>query len=356
MARALRLVLLGFFVAVPVVGVATIASPVRAAEMDKRAKADVKEAMRFYKEGSYEDAAKIFLRLSIAYPEMLVFVRNLGACYYYMRRFEPALSNLRDYVHRKRDIAPDDRAEVERWIGEMERLRDQSTPVAAGAPASASPPVTTAPVAAAPLAPSPPGPFARPAGTPEPPAAATPGEPPTALPEAATGPTAYPVSGQSPSAYPAAAGAGSAPQGYPGAYEAQPPYAPGDGRTAYGDATAVPPAGVIVPPAPEAQPSNGARKTVAWVLGGVGAASVLAGVYCTTLALDRFSKVEKRYDSDAEKEGKAFAAAQWVGYGLGAALITTAVIVGTTGSASSAVAFAPSIAPDGAGAIVTGQF
>ena len=132
MARSLRVLLLcvaAFTATLPLA-----AAPAAAAEMDKNAKADAKTAMRFYKEGNYEDAAKIFVKLSVAYPNMLVFVRNLGACYYYMRRYEPALSNLRDYEHRKKDIAPDDRAEVAGWIGEMERLRDQAAAAAAPAP------------------------------------------------------------------------------------------------------------------------------------------------------------------------------------------------------------------------------
>src|SRR5512138_1791541 len=147
MARALRMLLLGALVSTSIATLPAASAPAFASELDKKGKSDAKEAMRFYKEGNYEDAARLFLRLSINYPDMLVFVRNLGACYYYMRRYEPALSNLRDYVHRKTDIAADDRAEVSGWIGEMERLRDQSAPP---------------PVAPTPVAPSVPPPAAAP--------------------------------------------------------------------------------------------------------------------------------------------------------------------------------------------------
>lgn len=101
--------------------------------------------------------------------------RNLGACYYYLHRAEPALSNLREYLRREQGITVDDRSEVENWIAEMEKLRSQqaqtpapAAPVAppAGAPlpipAEAVAPVPApmvegAPLAAAP-APSPPTP------------------------------------------------------------------------------------------------------------------------------------------------------------------------------------------------------
>jgi tetratricopeptide (TPR) repeat protein len=354
MARSLRIVLLALVAVVGAVTV-TVALPARAAEMDKKAKADAKEAMRFYKEGNYEDAAKVFLKLSIAYPDMLVFVRNLGACYYYMRRYEPALSNLRDYVHRKKDIAPDDRAEVEGWIGEMERWRDQAaTAAAAPAPAVVPAGAATEPVPAtaaavsttepAPAAAAPPAPLVAPPVAPAPSAAPT-GYPP------AEAQSAFPPA---PYAYPPTQGP---PSGYPSTYEAPQTYPPGYAPLPPADGT-YPPAGVTAPaPAPQPQPSSGgARKTVAWILGAVGVGSVLAGVYCTVTALDRFSKVEKKYDPSVEKEGNNFAKAQWVGYGLGAALITTAIIVGASGGSSSSVALAPAVGPGSAGAVMSGSF
>ena len=109
MARSLKVLLL--FCLADFAATLPLATPAAGAEMDKNARADAKTAMSLYKEGNYEDAAKIFVKLSMAYPDMLVFVRNLGACYYYLRRYEPALSNLRDYEHRKKDMAADDRAE-----------------------------------------------------------------------------------------------------------------------------------------------------------------------------------------------------------------------------------------------------
>jgi len=113
-------VLVAFALTLAVPGIERSAS---AASLDKKSAADAKKATQLYKQGHYDDAAAIFLQLSVDNPGMPVFVRNLGACYYYLRRPEPALSNLREYLHKKKDIDADDRAEVESWIAEMDQLR-----------------------------------------------------------------------------------------------------------------------------------------------------------------------------------------------------------------------------------------
>jgi hypothetical protein len=267
MARSLRVLLI--FVAT--VGSVSTLPPVvpsaGAAELDRKGKSDAKMAMRLYKEGNYDDAAKIFSRLSVAYPDMLVFVRNLGACYYYLRRWEPAISNLRDYEHRKKDIPPDDRAEIAGWIGEMERLRDLSmTPAAAPAPGAPSGPPTAAtgpgipaptptaggapgsPAAAAPIPPGPPvgasepgGPAASPSAAipvPTPSGGAAAASPPAVARPGATAPLASETGGArtsegTPSAPPAGeavappAGPTAQPPGYPpGQYPYPPTYPP----------------------------------------------------------------------------------------------------------------------------------
>jgi Tfp pilus assembly protein PilF len=94
-------------------------------KLDAKIKAKINEGTRLYKQGLYEDAAKIFAKLSADYPDILVIERNLGACFYYLHRPEPALSNLRHYLSHKKPIEPDDKAMVERWIDEMEELRAQ---------------------------------------------------------------------------------------------------------------------------------------------------------------------------------------------------------------------------------------
>jgi len=163
-----------------------------AAGLDEKGEADAKQATRLYKQGQYQEAAEIFARLSVDYPDMPIFDRNLGACFYHLRKPEPALSNLRRYLSRRQDIAPDDKAVVDRWIDEMEQLRAQNaaasappalppvaptpqpTPAAAPAPAAAQAPL--APVAPPPKAEEPAP--AIPAAASIPPVAPTPSEAP----------------------------------------------------------------------------------------------------------------------------------------------------------------------------------
>lgn len=145
-----------------------------AAGLDQKGEADAKQATRLYKQGQYEEAAQIFSRLSVDYPDMEIFDRNLGACFYHLRKPEPALSNLRRYLGRRKDIAPDDKAVVDRWIDEMEQLRAQNA--AASAPAAPpAPPAEPAPPppAATEAPPAPPALSPRPA-EPAPVAAASP--------------------------------------------------------------------------------------------------------------------------------------------------------------------------------------
>src|SRR5450631_251075 len=110
-----------FRVDLPLVGQVALA-----AGLDQKGETDAKEATRLFKQGHYEEAAPIYAKLSVDYPDMDVFERNLGACFYHLRKPEPALSNLRHYLGRKRNIGAEDKATVERWIDEMEKLRAQN--------------------------------------------------------------------------------------------------------------------------------------------------------------------------------------------------------------------------------------
>lgn len=130
MARRLGTCLLVFTVALSGV---YFACPQRLAlagggDLDEKDEGEAKEALRLYKQGSYEEAAKMFARLSVDYPNLPTFERNVGACFYYLKRPGPALSNLHNYLNHKKDITSDDKAVVDRWIEEMEELRANELP------------------------------------------------------------------------------------------------------------------------------------------------------------------------------------------------------------------------------------
>jgi hypothetical protein len=317
-----------------------------AAELDKKSKANVKEAMGLYKAGRYEEAAKIFVNLSVAYPDMLIFVRNLGACYYYLRQADPGLSNLREYLARGKDITADDRAQVEGWIAELERLRSQ----VAAPPASAVVPSVYAstPPAAASVESSPPVPAAAPvaasaSGVPPTP---SPGPQPYAYPPA-PGPTPSPA--PQPYAYPPAWQYPSPPGYSSGQYSPQPamqypPTVPRQGQGA-------PAAGLGAETRSQASVSN---NNTAWIVGGVGVALVATGGVFSYLSQSAFSDTAKRYSASRESAGKTYADLAGVFYGIGAAGVATAVImIALRGHHSSnSLALAPAVAPDAVGAVV----
>ena len=314
-----------------------------AAGLDKKGSADAKRATQLYKQGNYEEAAAVFLQLSVDNPGMPVFVRNLGACYYYLRRPDPALSNLREYLVKKKDITPEDRAEVEGWIAEMDQLRQHGpTPAPAAAPAffpvAPTPPVP-APGAYTPLPPAGPAPVA---GPETPPARY---DVPPVQPQAPAGPAPYPAPPFAPAPYPA-----QYPAQYPPQYPAPAP--PPPPPPALGPAVAT---AQVPPPSTE---SGSGRKTAAWVIGGVGVAGLIAGGVFTCLAVLDFSDVETKWDPGKKSDGDTFATLQWVGYGVGAAAIATAIILLATGKDTppNSVVLAPTVGPGMAGAALSGSF
>jgi hypothetical protein len=102
---------------------------------------------------------------------------------------------------------------------------------------------------------------------------------------------------------------------------------------------------------------SGVRRAASALLVIVGVAGIVTGAVCTYQALDDFSQVEKKYDPSLENRGKDFAAAQWVGYGAGGALVVAGIVLGATGNnPSSKVVFVPAVGPGSATATVAGTF
>ena len=266
---------------------------------------------------------------------MFVFVRNIGACYYYLRRIDPALSNLREYLVRKKNITAEDRAEVEGWINELEHLRSR----------------VSAPPASLVVPPQPASP-APPAATQESPEPA-----PSIAPVAASGPGVPPVvfspAQRSDSAYP--------PTGQDGSQVANP-----QDQHVTDPATQYPPAG----PGPSATQSQvspaaglGANVNVqtpagnnnaTWIVGGIGVALVATGGVFSYLSQSAFSDSAKRYNPSRESTGKTYADIGAVAYGLGAAGVVTAVVMMAIGhrDSSRSLALVPVFSTDAVGALV----
>ena len=100
--------------------------------------------------GRFREALDIFGRL---YAESLHpnYLRNIARCYQKLEEPDRAIDTFRDYLHKAKDVSPDERTEIEGYIKEMEDLKRQRE--ASAQPETARPQPTAAP--ALPAAPEP---------------------------------------------------------------------------------------------------------------------------------------------------------------------------------------------------------
>jgi hypothetical protein len=131
-----------------------------------------------------------------------------------------------------------------------------------------------------------------------------------------------------------------------------------------GPATSDSGAATLSPPI-SPRPTGHGRRTLGFVLGGIGIAGVATGAVTGLLALDRASTVKNHCpDNACDPQGlHAAAQGQWlaptstVAFVAGGALLAAgAYFVFFGGKRSSSVAFAPAIGPQGGGAILQGAF
>ena len=87
--------------------------------------------------GRYQQALEIFARL---YAETLHpnYLRNIGRCYQNLGEPDRAITSFREYLHKAKSITPDERAEIQGYIKDMEELK--RTRAESGARAPAAPP------------------------------------------------------------------------------------------------------------------------------------------------------------------------------------------------------------------------
>jgi serine/threonine-protein kinase len=112
-----------------------------------------KQAREYFAVGKYREALEIYGRLyaETAHP---TYLRNIGRCFQNLGEPDKAISSFREYLRQARNATPEQRAQVEGYIQEMEALERNRAPVApAPAPAAsaAAPPpavVETAPAPA----------------------------------------------------------------------------------------------------------------------------------------------------------------------------------------------------------------
>jgi len=280
-----------------------------AAGLDSSGEATAKEASGLYRQGLYEDAAKLFAKLVVDYPDMLIFERSLGACFYYLRKPEPALSNLRNYLMHRKDIPADDKVVVDRWIDEMEKLRAQNAAVPVAPPLTAE---------------SPRGPQPR-----------------------LDGPPALPPSEAPPA-------------------ELQPPISQSPAT-----ARPVPPQAQPIPPDVQGSAASGQQasgtttgsglRIAGIACGALGLASIGTAIYYYTRATSLSDKVTGANPASPSdyQAGKDAETMQWVFYGVGAAALATGTVLyllGYSQATPAQVSLAPILGPRSAGLSVQGGF
>ena len=137
-------------------GAGLVGEPVLAAARREADRKIEMQAREDFAAGRYAEALELFAKL---YAETLhpVYLHNIGRCHQKMREPDKAIDAFRDYLAKSKNVSPDDRAMIEGYIAEVEKLRDeQAAKTETKTPVPATPsPAPTAPAALAQGAPSP---------------------------------------------------------------------------------------------------------------------------------------------------------------------------------------------------------
>jgi tetratricopeptide (TPR) repeat protein len=105
------------------------------------------KARTHFAAGEYKEALEIYARL---YAETMhpTYLRNIARCHQNLGNPDKAISSFREYLRKAHDLTPDQRAEIEGYIAEMEQLKRSNAgagPVATAPPPPAPRPPDTSP-------------------------------------------------------------------------------------------------------------------------------------------------------------------------------------------------------------------
>jgi hypothetical protein len=116
-----------------------------------------KKAIQSFAAGRYDEALESYAKL---YADTLnpVYLRNIGRCHQKLKQPEKAIESFQDYLQKAKNISPDEKAEINGYIKDMEALRDEQA-----RQQQAPPPSPLAPAPPAPVQPIPPSPGPAPA-------------------------------------------------------------------------------------------------------------------------------------------------------------------------------------------------
>jgi tetratricopeptide (TPR) repeat protein len=104
------------------------------------------QARTAFAAANYKEALDIYARL---YAETLhpTYLRNIGRCYQGLGDPDRAISSFQEYLRKARDLSQEQRAEIERYIAEMEQMKRSrvAAPAPPPPPALTPPPETSSP-------------------------------------------------------------------------------------------------------------------------------------------------------------------------------------------------------------------
>src|SRR3954467_9650437 len=82
------------------------------------------QASEAFGAGRYQEALDLFVKL---YAEKLHpnYLRNIGRCYQNLGEPDKAISSFREYLRKAKGVTPEERAEIDGYIKEMEELKQQ---------------------------------------------------------------------------------------------------------------------------------------------------------------------------------------------------------------------------------------
>ena len=73
------------------------------------------------------------------------YLRNIGRCYQMLRDPDRAISSFQEYLRKAKDLSGEQRAEIERYIADMEQLKSERASAAVPPPPAPAPPPATSP-------------------------------------------------------------------------------------------------------------------------------------------------------------------------------------------------------------------
>lgn len=121
------------------------------------------KAVQAFAAGRYDEALELYAGL---YSNSFnpIYLRNIGRCYQKLKQPDKAIDKFRDYLEKAKKLTPDEKAQINGYIKEMEALRDEQASKQQATPPAVVPVAPVQPIPPPQPEGPPPGYTAQPAG------------------------------------------------------------------------------------------------------------------------------------------------------------------------------------------------